>query len=147
MSVFTTKSRDNAAPAAAQNFGTQNGKRGVFSVLGADVTITGNIAASADLHIEGRVQGDVACANLVQGADSVIVGNVKADSARVAGKVDGVVSVRQLSVERSARITGDVEYENIAVENGAGIDGRMKRMTGATAHIETVQLIATSDAA
>lgn len=147
MSVFNTKARDGAGAQTPQNFGTQNGKRGVFSVLGADVTITGNIAASADLHIDGRVNGDVACANLVQGADSVIIGNVKADSARVAGTIEGVVAIRQLSVERSARITGDVEYENLSMENGATIDGRMKRTTGTTARIETVQLVASSDAA
>ncbi len=30
-----------------------------MSVIGADITITGNIEASVDLHIEGRVKGDV----------------------------------------------------------------------------------------
>ena len=38
-----------------------------FSVLGSDTAIKGDIVASADLHIDGKVEGDIACAALVQG--------------------------------------------------------------------------------
>ena len=124
--MFNSKS----GPAPAQPGGTRHG---LFSVIGPDVTIAGNIAATADLHIDGRVEGDVDCGNLVQGADSRIVGAVKAQSARITGHIDGAVSVRQLSVERTARITGDVEYDTITVENGAAIDGRLKHLTAEAA--------------
>jgi cytoskeletal protein CcmA (bactofilin family) len=90
--------------------------------------ITGNVAATADLHIDGRVDGDVTCGSLVQGPDSVIKGVVKAEIARLAGTIEGSVAVRQLTIERAARITGDVEYETIAIENGASIDGRLKHI-------------------
>jgi len=40
-----------------------------FSVIGGDVTITGNIDATVDLHIDGKVNGDIKCAALVQGPD------------------------------------------------------------------------------
>ena len=105
------------------------GKRGMFSVFGPDVIVTGNVTATADLHIDGRVDGDVNCGSLVQGSESRIAGNVRAESARLAGAIEGTVSVRQLTVERAARITGDVEYENIAIENGASIDGRLKHIS------------------
>jgi len=45
--------------------------------------ITGNVSATVDLHIDGRVEGDIGCAGLVQGPDSVIHGNVTAKSARL----------------------------------------------------------------
>ncbi|RYD59250.1 MAG: polymer-forming cytoskeletal protein [Sphingomonadales bacterium] len=104
-------------------------KRGMFSVLGPDVTVTGNVTASADLHIDGRVEGDVNCGSLAQGADSQIFGSVTAESARLAGSIEGTVRVRQLTIERSAKISGDVEYENITIENGGHIDGRLKHMS------------------
>jgi cytoskeletal protein CcmA (bactofilin family) len=104
-------------------------KRGMFSVLGPDVIVTGNVTASADLHIDGRVEGDVNCATLAQGAESQIFGSVTADSARLAGSIEGAVRVKQLTIERSAKITGDVEYENIIIENGGHIDGRLKHMS------------------
>ena len=107
----------------------QQGKRGLFSVFGSDVSIVGNVKASADLHIDGNVEGDVECGSLAQGADSRILGNVTADIARLAGTVEGAVRVRQLTIERTARITGDVEYETITIENGGNIDGRLKHVT------------------
>ena len=132
MSVFNSgnnRGRDTSSsmppPPQPQS---QAGKRGMFSVLGTDVVVTGNIAATADLHIDGRVDGDVNCGSLVQGSESRIHGSVKAESARLAGAIEGSVSVRQLTIERAARITGDVEYETIAIENGASIDGRLKHV-------------------
>ena len=56
-----------------------------FSVIGADVTIKGDISATADLHIDGTIEGDIACAALVQGEKSSIQGAVSAESARLAG--------------------------------------------------------------
>lgn len=132
MSMFNNgrpSSRDQASPSLPPAPSQSPGKRGMFSVLGADVIVTGNITATADLHIDGRVDGDVNCGSLVQGNESRIAGNVRAETARLAGAIEGTVSVRQLTVERAARITGDVEYENIAIENGASIDGRLKHIS------------------
>ncbi|MES2444223.1 MAG: polymer-forming cytoskeletal protein [Pseudomonadota bacterium] len=116
-------------PAPPQQSSSSNSKRGMFSVLGPDVIVTGNVTATADLHIDGRVEGDVHCGSLAQGADSQIFGSVTAEAARIAGAIEGAVRVKQLTVERSARITGDVEYENITIENGGNIDGRLKHMS------------------
>lgn len=115
-------------PASSQQQAQSGGKRGTFSVIGPDIVITGNVAATADLHVDGRIDGDVHCGNLVQGNDSRISGAVRAESARLAGTIEGSVAVRQLTIERAARITGDVEYESIAIETGASIDGRLKHV-------------------
>jgi cytoskeletal protein CcmA (bactofilin family) len=93
-------------------------------VLGADVTVTGNIAASVDLHLEGRVEGDISCASLVQGPGSVIRGAITAESARLAGTVEGSISARELILLASARITGDVTYESLVIEQGSQVEGR-----------------------
>lgn len=132
--MFGNKTRDDR-PAMPPLGNGGNGKRGMFSVIGPDVVISGNVRASAELHVEGRIEGDVDCAGLIQGTDSHIVGGVTAESARIAGAIEGAVRVRQLTVERSARITGDVEYENITIENGGHIDGRMRRIGATTVTI------------
>ncbi len=128
-------SRDDrpAMPPAPPMQASGSSKRGMFSVIGPDIVITGNVQASAELHIEGRIEGDVGCGTLVQGAESQIFGSVTAETARLAGAIEGTVRVKQLTVERSARISGDVEYENITIENGGHIDGRLKHMSAVTA--------------
>ena len=80
--------------------------------------------ASADLHIDGKVEGDVTCTSLVQGESGEIVGAVKAESARLSGTVRGTISVRELVVLKTARIHGDVHYDALTIEQGAQVDGR-----------------------
>lgn len=97
-----------------------------FSVIGADVVITGNISAKVDLHVDGRVEGDIACASLVQGEASSIHGAIKAESARLAGTVNGSVDARDLVITASANVTGDVSYETITIEQGGHVDGQFR---------------------
>jgi cytoskeletal protein CcmA (bactofilin family) len=95
-----------------------------FSVIGADVTIRGDLSASADLHVDGTVEGDIACASLVQGESSRIEGAVEAQTARFAGRVKGTINVRELVILRSAVIEGDVQYDALTIEQGAQVEGR-----------------------
>jgi len=104
-----------------------------FSILGADVVVTGNVSASVDLHIDGKVQGDLKCANLVQGEASEIKGSVFADTAKLAGTIDGSIEAKTLTIHASARITGDVTYESVTIEQGAHVDGKLThRRAGVT---------------
>lgn len=146
--MFKSNSRGRDAgtglPPAAQPQ-AMPGKRGMFSVIGPDVIITGNVAATADLHVDGRIDGDLNCGSLIQGTESQINGAVRAETARLAGSINGAVFVRQLTIERAARITGDVEYETVSIENGASIDGRLKHVfadSGASKHERAAPLVA-----
>lgn len=96
-----------------------------FSVLGSDVVITGNVSASVDLHVDGKIDGDLKCANLVQGEVSEIKGAVIAETAKIAGLLDGSIEAKTLIVHATARITGDVIYEAITIENGGKVDGKL----------------------
>ncbi len=95
-----------------------------FSVIGADVVIKGDISASADLHVDGTIEGDIKCASLVQGESSSISGAVTAESARLSGKVNGSITARDLVILKSAQIEGDVHYDALTIEQGAQVDGR-----------------------
>lgn len=135
--MFNSNNRQReAGPPPMPQPSAPAGKRtagGMFSVLGPDVVVTGNIVAQADLHIDGRVEGDVTCGALTQGTESSVNGSITAESARVAGTIEGTVRARQLVVERTARISGDVEYESITIESGGQIDGGLRRVTSLNA--------------
>ena len=117
--MFSKKPESPGSPAAKP---MANGS--TFSVIGADVVIKGDIHASADLHVDGRVEGDIACASLVQGEGGHVEGAIQAESARLAGTVSGSISARELVVLRTARITGDVHYDALTIEQGAAVEGR-----------------------
>ncbi|MXP10885.1 bactofilin family protein [Pseudoblastomonas halimionae] len=95
-----------------------------FSVLGSDVAIKGDIKADADLHLDGKVEGDIACTSLVQGETGAIHGGVTAQSARLAGTVSGSIEAKELVILKTAHIEGDVHYETLTIEQGAKVDGR-----------------------
>ena len=95
-----------------------------FSVIGSDVSIKGDISASVDLHIDGKVEGDIKCASVVQGESSAIHGAVIAETARMSGKVVGSITAKELVILKSAQIEGDVHYDALTIEQGAQVDGR-----------------------
>lgn len=105
-----------------------------FSVIGSDVVIRGDIEATVDLHVDGRIEGDIKCASLVQGEGSHVEGAIVAETARLAGSVSGSITARELVVLRTARINGDVHYDALTIEQGAEVEGRFAhRVPGRTA--------------
>jgi cytoskeletal protein CcmA (bactofilin family) len=129
--MFGKNGRDDSTPSIGQ-VPSGNAKRGSssgFSIIGPDVVVIGNVRASSDLHVEGRIEGDLDCGNLIQGAESHIKGEVRATSARIAGTIEGSVAINQLVIESGARIIGDVDYNNVTIENGAHVDGRLKHLS------------------
>jgi cytoskeletal protein CcmA (bactofilin family) len=111
-----------------------------FSIIGGDVTVRGDIEATVDLHIDGKVEGDIGCAALVQGPDSRIKGHVVAKTARIGGLVEGSITADDLVVEASARITGDVTYQTISIATGGQVDGKLSHKdAGASSDLKLVK--------
>lgn len=102
---------------------------GALSFIAADVTVTGNLGGKGNLHVDGRVDGDVTCASMTLGQGGQVNGNISADEARIAGAVNGTVSAKTLTIEASARIMGDLSYDAVSMEIGAEVEGRVKRLT------------------
>lgn len=102
-----------------------------FSVLGADIVLHGKLHADADLHVDGRIEGDVVCKTLVQGEGSTITGSITADSVRLAGTTQGPIEATQVVILRSATVRGDVRYDALTIEQGAHVEGHFARRDGA----------------
>ena len=117
--MFSSKSEPNSHPTVKPM-----ASGSTFSVIGPDVTIRGDIEATVDLHVDGKVVGNIACASLVQGESSRVEGEIKAESARLSGEVAGTIEVKNLVVLKSAKIQGDVSYDTLTIEQGASVDGR-----------------------
>ena len=122
--MFSKKPESTARPS------TNSAMTGsTFSVLGPDIAINGDLKATVDLHLDGRVDGDISCAALVQGEASEVNGMVVAESARVAGKIRGSITAGVLMILKTARIEGDVTYDALTIEEGAQVDGKFSHRT------------------
>jgi cytoskeletal protein CcmA (bactofilin family) len=96
-----------------------------MSIIGGGITVTGNIEASVDLDLQGKVVGDVRCATLILGEQAEIRGSVFAERVRASGLIEGSVETKDLAVEASARLVGDVTYSRIRIANGGIVDGKL----------------------
>ena len=121
--MFTTAKKKPGAPAA------RSGSAGL-SFIGKEMVVTGDVASGSQLHVDGRIDGNVRCDTLVQGKDGTIAGNISAETVHLSGLVDGTVTARVVTLEPTARVTGDVTYETLSIAAGGAIDGRLRRQEG-----------------
>jgi cytoskeletal protein CcmA (bactofilin family) len=97
------------------------------SIIGDDLMISGNVTSAGELHIDGRIEGDVRCASLILGDSSEIKGNVIAEEVMVRGRLIGSVRGRRVILHSSAHVEGDVFHKDLAMEQGAYFDGESRR--------------------
>jgi len=104
-------------------------------------TVLGNIEIGGKLNVSGSIQGnskaveifaqaakitgDVECDNSVKvGPNSVVIGNICARSAVIAGAVKGDIDVRgPVILDSSAIIKGNIKSKSVQINNGAAVEG------------------------
>jgi cytoskeletal protein CcmA (bactofilin family) len=89
--------------------------------------ITGNLQSEHDLKVDGEVNGDVCCSQLIVGRDATINGNIVADAVVVRGKVKGVIRADQVMLQDTARVESDIFHKTLVIEEGARVNGEIRR--------------------
>lgn len=98
------------------------------NMIGKGTVIEGNVQAEGDLFIDGTVKGDVTTkTKLVAGPSAIIEGNILAQHAEIAGRVQGTVkALGLLVINSSGTILGDVITKDLNVESGSTFNGRLQ---------------------
>lgn len=138
-------SKSNPSPKEEMSIPSSAVSSSTFSVIGADVTVSGDIDATVDLHIDGKVEGDIRCAILIQGGNSVIKGSISAEQARIAGTVEGAIIAKELIVEASAQVQGDVTYEKLSIAPGGHVEGNFRYKSAGTLQKDDPRLSLVTD--
>ncbi|SFK52027.1 Polymer-forming protein [Lachnospiraceae bacterium KH1T2] len=88
-------------------------------------TITGNSTAAEIFADSAKITGEVISKGAVKvGQDSVILGNITATSAVIAGAVKGNIDVQgPVILDTSAIVMGDIVSKSVQINNGAVIEG------------------------
>lgn len=105
----------------------------VPSIIGEDLTVTGNIVSKGEVQIEGEVQGDIHCSSLVIGEKAQVTGGLLADDVVVRGRVVGSIRGARVSLQSSSHVEGDIYHQSLAIEQGAFFEGKSRRADDPTA--------------
>lgn len=121
-STLDQEQKANLAEATVESRG------GLQNVIGKGTIIEGNVQAEGDLVVEGVVKGDVTTkTKLVAGPSAIIEGNILAQHAEIAGRVQGTVkALGLLVINSSGMILGDVITKDLNVESGSTFNGRLQ---------------------
>ncbi len=97
------------------------------SIIGEDLTVTGNIISKGEVQIEGEIQGDVYCAALTVGDKGRVRGAIVAEDVSVRGRITGSIHALNVTLEPNSHIEGDICHQNMQLEQGSYFEGRSRR--------------------
>ena len=99
----------------------------VKSIISSDMKIKGKISAEGELILLGSVIGDIKCHGLSVGDSGTLKGNIEAEVVTISGKCDGQMSADIVSVKATGKISGEIFYQNISIEEGAIIEAHLAK--------------------
>jgi cytoskeletal protein CcmA (bactofilin family) len=99
----------------------------VPSIIGEDLTITGNVTSKGEIQVDGEIQGDVHCGSLLLGDKSQITGCVIAEDVVVRGRVLGSIRGLRVTLQAQSHVEGDIYHQSLAIEQGAFFEGKSRR--------------------
>ena len=99
----------------------------VPSIISEGTKVKGDIFSDGTIHVDGKVEGDVNCGQLIIGVRGSVSGSVSAGDLHLYGSLSGKAMVDSLFVAKTAKLTGDATHNSIAIEPGAYIDGHCIR--------------------
>ena len=102
---------------------------GAVNIIGVGTVITGDIQSKGDIRIDGTLSGAVkTTGKVVVGQSGTIEGDVECSNADVAGSLNAKITVAQLlSLKATAKLTGDLVTNKLAIEPGAAFTGQVDR--------------------
>ena len=101
---------------------------GKATLINEGCKISGEISGTGDFIVNGEVAGDCDIDGTVTLArNGFWQGSIQADNVIVAGQIEGdITAANKVEITNTARISGTVTAEAIAVAEGAVVEGAMK---------------------
>ena len=109
------------------------------TLIAHDVRITGDLQFTDGLRLDGHVKGNVsgepgAQTLLVLSDRGSIEGNVHGYDVMINGKIVGdVIADHFVDLQANAHVTGNIYYQQLRMDCGASVDGKLTRRDGVQA--------------
>jgi cytoskeletal protein CcmA (bactofilin family) len=116
---------DVASMGSMDLMGQVDGNISVKGKLNITGVVNGNAEAGEVYADEAKVNGEIVSTGTIKvGSNSVIIGNITATCAVIAGAVKGDIDVRgPVVLDTSAIVMGNIKSKSVQINNGAVIEG------------------------
>lgn len=94
------------------------------TIIGAQLTIKGDIDCHGALQIFGLVEGNVRGDTVVLEYGCHVEGEIFAQRLVIAGSAQGPVTATDIKVEGTAKVIGNITHNTLTIEPGAFLEGR-----------------------
>jgi cytoskeletal protein CcmA (bactofilin family) len=103
----------------------------IDTLIGAGARIEGNVTFTGGLRVDGEIRGNISTekghpGTLVISQHACVEGEITVGHVVINGTVLGpVIADESLELLPNARVTGDLEYHRIEIQQGAVVQGRL----------------------
>ena len=99
---------------------------GFETIIGANCTFKGELGSTANVRIDGTVEGAVNVeGNIMVGESARISADVHGRNISIAGAIRGNVTGQKIQLLQTGRVWGDIHATALTTEEGAFIDGKI----------------------
>ena len=117
-------SQPSATPRASSGDAPAESKK---LIVGRDIVLSGQITSCERLIVEGRVEASLTDSRAIEIAETGhFKGTAEIESADIAGRFEGTLSVRErLFIRSTGKLSGKITYGQIEIEPGGEISGEV----------------------
>jgi cytoskeletal protein CcmA (bactofilin family) len=101
-------------------------------IVGRDIVLSGQITSCDRLVVEGKVEASLTDSHAIEISDiGFFKGTAEIDSAEIAGRFEGTITVRdRLFIRSTGQVQGKIRYGQIEIEPGGVISGDVQMVGG-----------------
>jgi len=99
------------------------------SIIGRELQIIGCLIATDDVAIEGSIDGDCICRQLIIKPTGKLTGDVVAEEVLVEGSVRGRILAKTVGLTSRAVVIGDVAYCDLIVERRGTLEATVRKIS------------------
>jgi cytoskeletal protein CcmA (bactofilin family) len=97
------------------------------SIVSLRVEVTGSITSPDEVHIYGRIEGNIRAASLTICEGGSVKGDVVAETVSVHGSLEGRIFAQNAQLFGGAMVRGDIIHGSLGIDRAAIFEGVSKR--------------------
>jgi cytoskeletal protein CcmA (bactofilin family) len=107
------------------------------SMVDEFLTMKGDLESEGDIHVKGKVLGNIRCNLLIVEVDAFVEGGVEAEEVVVRGNAKGTIQADRVRLERTANVDCEIRHNSFSAEEGARIKGSLRSKDEASGNTST----------